>query len=373
MREIKIFENQGGIRIRFRYGGRLYNLTPVPNGRYDDPDDRAAAEVVARQIAADIHLGQFDASLVRYGGAVRKIRRELAEGQKRLGELADKQARADVKQIWELYRTFKAPQLAPTTLAIDYGRRMKVLESLPTLLLAEAPVIRDWLIANRAPSEARRVLSQLSAACSWAIESGLIETNPFQGMAQRIHRRPDDDGEINPFTAPERDAIIAAFQSHYYFAFYAPLVEFMFLVGCRPSEALGLEWRDLKLPRLTFCRTWSEGVLSPRLKTQKQRQIILPPRVIALLQEKARTGLIVFPAPEGGRIDWHNFANRAWRGVLEELPEISYRNPKQMRHTFISLQIGAGVAPADVAKYCGNSAGTIYKNYLGASREFIPR
>ncbi|WLT39530.1 hypothetical protein NON20_08635 [Synechocystis sp. B12] len=81
---------------------------------------------------------------------------------------------------------------------------------------------------------------------------------------------------------------------------------------------------------------------------------------------------LIFPSPDGEYISWNHFATRAWVGVLAEFPEIEYRNPKQTRHTFITERILAGDSPADVSRYVGNSPGTIYKNYLGASRSYSP-
>jgi integrase len=372
VREIKTFENHGGIKIRFCYAGRAYNITPVPGGRWDNPDDRAAADMVSRQIAADIHLGNFDLSLIRYGGNVRKIRRGLSDSQRELGERLDREARADILKIWQGYRAHRAPHLAPTTLAIDYGRRMNFLGDLPDRSLGSAPQIRDWVISHKPPAQARKILLQLSAACDWARESGLIEVNPFEGMSKKVRVVSDPDGEINPFTAQERDQIIAAFYASQYFSHYGRLVDFLFHTGARPSEALGLEWGDVSGNRLTFRRTFSEGHLKQGLKTQKKRTVTLSERMTALLSRKKTDSEIIFPAPEGGRINWGNFTARGWRAILSGLPEIDYRNPKQTRHTFISLQIAEGVSPAAVARYCGNSPATIYRNYLGAPRDWRP-
>jgi integrase len=156
---------------------------------------------------------------------------------------------------------------------------------------------------------------------------------------------------------------------------YAPLARFIFATGCRPSEPLPLTWEDLKGDRLTFHQTYSDGELSGRLKTQKKRTITLNKEAIAALESASdpnnRVSLI-FPSPKGKKINWHNFANRAWAGVLGSLPEIEYRNPKQMRHSFITERILAGDSPADVGRYVGNSPGTIYRNYLGFSRDYSP-
>jgi integrase len=204
--------------------------------------------------------------------------------------------------------------------------------------------------------------------CEWALISGLIEVNPFAKMPQQVKVKTDEDSEINPFTVTERDLIIEAFERD--FPFYAPLVKFCFFTGCRPSEAIAVEWKDLRGKRLTFHSTFSDGEHGAKLKTQKKRTITLNDRAIAALPEKSNN--LIFPSPKGKFLDWHNFANRVWRKVLNSLPEIEYRNPKQMRHTFITERILAKDSPVNVAKYVGNSTTTIFRRYLGSDRAYVP-
>ena len=367
MRLIKPRNNNGGIILQFTYSGHRYSITPVPGGRFDNKEDLGNAQAIADLIMADIRVGQFDTTLARYGG-LKQIQSGLDDAQERLKELRQKQGAADLKELWEKYREFKRPMLAPTTLKIDYGRRMLFLNDLPTTRLSEAIAIRDWLITNKPPAQARKILTQIKACCDWALVSGLIEVNPFAKMAQQVKVLSDEDSEINPFSPEERDRIIAAFERD--FPAYAPLVKFCFFTGCRPSEAIALEWKDLRGKRLTFHATFSDGEHGDKLKTQKKRTITLNERAIATLPE--RTNNLIFPSPKGKFLDWHNFSNRAWREVLEGLPEIEYRNPKQMRHTFITERILAGDSPVNVAKYVGNSAATIYRRYLGSDRAYVP-
>jgi integrase len=133
-----------------------------------------------------------------------------------------------------------------------------------------------------------------------------------------------------------------------------------------------LTWDDLKGDKLTFHSTYSEGELSGRLKTQKKRTIRLSQTALDAIGSSQANSVYIFPSPKGKKINWHNFANRAWAKVLASLPEIEYRNPKQMRHSFITERILAGDSPADVSRYVGNSPGTIYRNYLGFSRDYSP-
>jgi integrase len=367
MREIKPIDNNGGILFRFSVQGKRLAFTPIPGGKFDNSDDLKAAQAIAAQIEGDLRTGNFDPTLAKYGPTA-SIQKGIDAANQALKELREKQAGHDLKDLWERYKAFKIPMIAPTTLKIDFGRRMKFLENLPTTQLSEAASIRNWIIANKPPAQARKILIQINACCDWALISGLIEVNPFAKMAQQIKVMSDEDSEVNPFSLAERDLIIEAFERD--FPFYAPLVKFCFFTGCRPSEAIALEWPDLRGKRLTFHSTFSDGEHGAKLKTQKKRTITLNDRAIAALPEK--TNNLIFPSPKGKFLDWHNFANRAWRKVLEGLPEIEYRHPKQMRHTFITERILAGDSPVNVGKYVGNSTTTIFRRYLGSDRAYVP-
>ncbi len=52
--------------------------------------------------------------------------------------------------------------------------------------------IRDWLIANRTPLSVKKILTQFSACCNWAVKSQMIEDNPFEDMVIKV---PKGDSE----------------------------------------------------------------------------------------------------------------------------------------------------------------------------------
>ena len=369
-KQINPVNNNGSIRIRFTLKGKTYSFNPVMGGEFKNPDDMRAAQAVAVQIEGDIRTGNFDPTLAKYGHTG-KIQKGLDQANKALKELRDRQNAIGLSDLWEKYAEFKRPLLAPSTFKVDFGRRMNWLKG-TDYTTNDAIAVRDLLINTKPPQQARKILNHLAAACRWAIESGLMETNPFEGMGRNVPTLPaDEDGEINPFTPQEKLRVITAFETHPVYGFYAPLVKFLFATGCRPSEAIAIKRGDLKGDKLTLQRTYSEGETSKRLKTQKKRTIKLNQEALTVINGQPQTGLI-FPSPNGKEIDWHNFANRAWRDVLKTLPDIEYRNPKQTRHTFITERVLAGDSPVNIARYCGNSPGTIYRNYLGASRDYRP-
>ena len=370
MRAIKPINNNGGILFRFSVQGKRFAFTPIPGGKFDDPDDLKAAMAIAAQIEGDLRTGNFDATLKKYG-PTHSTQVGINQANQALKELRQQQAGLDLKDLWAKYFDYKKPQLAPSTIKVDFERRIaNALKALPTTRLNDAGEIRDWLVKYRTPDQAKRILTQFSACCDWAKDGGLIEINPFEAMARKI-KSHSEEGDIDPFTESERDRLITVFRERE--SFYAPLIEFLFLTGCRPSEALALQWDDLDNGLLTFHRTWVEGTLGGRLKTQKKRAIALSQPVLFLLSQLDCDRPLIFPSKqEGKHLDWHDFTNRHWRPVLLDLPGIRYRNPYQCRHTFITLRLRAGDTVADIARYCGNSPVTIYRRYAGSDRAYVP-
>jgi integrase len=139
---------------------------------------------------------------------------------------------------------YKRPQLSQTTIAKDFDRVRLNIRKFPPVKLADAVVIRDHLVKNTSPNTAKRVLSKLTAACNWGILSNLVDRNPFIGMSADIKSvNKNDEEDINYFTPEERNLIVQRLKDNR--SHYAPLVEFLFRTGCRPSEAIALQIKHL--------------------------------------------------------------------------------------------------------------------------------
>lgn len=131
-----------------------------------------------------------------------------------------------------------------------------------------------------------------------------------------------------------------------------------------------LQWKHFKNGKIVFCqKLTADGQIEAGTKTQEKRSIKVNSQIHSVLKsikpENCSTNYFVFLAKKGGLIDWHNFSNRAWKGVIENLKDIEYRNPYQMRHTCITLMVKAGVDSIIIAKWVGNSPNMIAKRYLG--------
>lgn len=112
--------------------------------------------------------------------------------------------------------------------------------------------------------------------------------------------------------------------------YYAPFVEFLFLTGCRPSEAIGLRWEDISenCDFIHFrCAITTSGTgKQTRVegsKNNKTRRFPCSERLRELLlarrPEKPSHGDLVFPSPEGKAILYDNFCRRAWDKVVSPI------------------------------------------------------
>jgi integrase len=378
MATIKVEENNGSIRIRVQVQGRRYTFTPIYRAKYSNKSDLKRAQAVAVRIQSDIALGDFDTTLERY-----KDKPKPKTSNAPVATTKPQPAKVyDLKELWPLFVKYKESLgLAYSTLELDYRRRVgNILDKMPSTSVDNdgSVKIRDWLLENKSPKQANKIMARLDECARWAIDSQLLTHNPFHihhlALAKAISRSAKEPPP-DPFTKEERDLIIHAFSSSPLHASYAPLVRFLFFVGCRPSEAAGLMWKDICDNSLTFRKSFVLSKDRDALKTQASRVITLNSQARQAIEDQRKTESksdYVFVSPKGCRLNWDSFNRNAWKDILKTLPEIKYRNPYQMRHTYITLNVQAGESLVDIAHYCGNSPRTILSNYAGITRGYVP-
>jgi len=357
--QIKVARNS--LQLVFTYGGKRHYISP---GLHDSPLNRKLAQDKAFQIQRDIEYGEFDPTYQKY-----KIQSALTTDD----PISTVPINVlDLPEIWHRYVDVRKAGKSPSTLRM-YEWVANHIDRCPLKLPSEAQAIFDWLNANVPEDSTKRLLMHFSACCKWARKLGLLELNPFEGVSSevKVKKTGTEEDEVFPFTREERDQILAMFKANRYYKHYAPLLEFMFLTGCRPSEAVALRWKQITNTTITFEQAVvysGKGlVLKDGLKTQKYRKFPVNAQLTTLLNsirpEHPNRDSFVFPSPKGKFIDWHNFTNRAWAKILESLPHIEYRNPYQTRHTFCSLCREANISSIQIAKWVGNSADMIDRVY----------
>jgi integrase len=108
----------------------------------------------------------------------------------------------------------------------------------------------------------------------------LTREDPFELLEwpARIAPKPD------PFTAEERERIIAWWRDNDFF--YFPWVSILFDTGMRPSEAAALRWTDvdLEMGTISISKSRNLGADGPPKTKHSGRVIIVPFDVVALLK-----------------------------------------------------------------------------------------
>jgi integrase len=365
----KIKVSNGRLQIVFTYQKQRKYLSL---GTPDSKRNRQDAETVRLWIESDITAARFDPT--RFDPTLAKYKRRSLTEPEQIPAVD-----ITLLELWERFTDYKRPQLSQTTIAKDFERVRLNLQKLPFDRIDEAVAVRDHLINHTSPNTAKRVLSKLSAACVWGMVSKLVDDNPFAGMsADIVLEKNDDDHDIKAFTTDERDRIIKKFierGSH-----YAPLVEFLFRTGCRPSEAIALQVKHIGMDyrSITFSQAITpseDGLrLKKKLKTQSQRVFPCGDNLAlflrALVGDSPEPERFLFAAQQGGFVNIDRFSNREWRKVLDELGILS-RGLYHCRHTYITFCIRSGMDAADVAKLVGNSPEIIYKHYMGVDRNLV--
>ncbi len=201
------------------------------------------------------------------------------------------------------------------------------------------------------PRRVNMALARIRTIFRMAEDEGLITDNPARVVCSLREPR----AAIDPFTARETQALLRTAAPGVERALVATLL----LAGLRPSEALGLQWRDVDLRRQVISvrrgRTrWGNGMT----KTEaSEREVDMVPRLaaeMAAIGGTRRAGEYVFTGPRGAGLDWNNFRQRNWRRLARNAG-LRMRPPYQCSHTYAATLLAEGANPHYVAHQMGHT------------------
>lgn len=203
----------------------------------------------------------------------------------------------------------------------------------------------------------------LEAGVRW----GLMNRNPAKLAGSNPQPRQP---EIEPFTRTEVDRLTVELGP------WGAVALFAGETGLRPSEWIALEWRDVsRTDGVTVVqRTFSRGRLKAYGKTERsRRRVPLSARACDALDSLPHriNSRLVFPAPGGGNrvraghgsyLDLHNWRAREWLPALDAagLPR---RRIYDLRHSFATWALAAGLSIFELARYMGTSVDMIDRTY----------
>lgn len=218
-------------------------------------------------------------------------------------------------------------------------------------------------IPNGHRFEATQALRQV---LNRAVEWGMIDINPAKRGVDNPQRRRT---EKRPFESwAEVEAVAAKVGSA-----YGPLVVFAAATGMRPGEWLALEWRDIdREQRVAYVRrSYRNGRVKYPKTEASMRAVPLQARALAALDALPgeRNGPLVFPSSEGGYFDLHNFRSRYWQPAQLAAGIDPRRRVYDLRHTFATFALRAGISTFDLSRYMGASLTMIDRHYGHLARD----
>lgn len=354
--KITIENHDGRLRLRWLYQGKRYTMgCGVP----DNPTGRAVAKQKASQIELDIQAGYFDTSLLKYkprtlGKSATEITvcelfERFTQAMKRDKALSKNGHRKYISLLSHLKRFFG------DSLAQSISDR-------------RAGDFTAHLLEHLAGQTAKQYLFLLRGCWDWAKgKYHVAESNPWSDHIGRI--KTSQSKRVKPFTADEIAMILAAFEAHPQYQHYHSLVSFLLNTSCRFGEAAGLRWQNVAddFSHVVICETISRGERRDRTKTGKSRVFDVNPKVSTLLKSRyehlqPKPNDLVFPSPKGKPMDDHNFRNRAWKKIIDQL-RTDYRKPYSTRHTAISHALANGANYLQVAEASGHHPRVMLQTY----------
>lgn len=370
---VGIETKDGKLRLRLPRTIAEVNARYISTGLDDTPENRRRAQIKAWDIEADIEHGRLDPSLARY-----KFNNDHTST---VVITRSDTTTQDLRQLWQAYSEYRKPSVAITTFMQKYcGYFANHINKLPSHNPLDAETIRQYLVNNHSNDTAKRVLEQLNACCKWAVSSGLLTRNSFEGMANQLTRSWNSD-VIDPFTAAEREAIINAYRDNHYYNF----IRFLFLTGCRPGEVCALRWCNVSDTTILFAETYNATYhLVKETKTGKPRRFPINQQLGELLADVKREGEVYNPDGLVFVTHYHRQAinNNTiptalnWKDIVNGLVKTGkvsrYRPPYNCRHTFITSALEARLTVPQVAKLVGNTPAIILKHYAGSTVVDVP-
>lgn len=155
-----------------------------------------------------------------------------------------------------------------------------------------------------------------------------------------------------------------------------PIISFLMLHGCRPSEARALKCKDINLDNLsiTISSTFSKRVYRAKRKGKKSKPVTIPihPEILDYITYQVKNNLpeaYVFRNRQGRHYS-ENSLRRTWGSVrIKAKLDKSIRLYDVTRHSFASNLVNSGTSLFKVSKLLGHSSSKMTEKYAHTNVE----
>jgi integrase len=411
------YEKSGSAKVRFSEKGVTYSHGV---GRLDDDLYKERIIGICKNIAIDLKMGRFNGDnwkLTYFG--VDKDSKVINFPNSKPTVLPPVKSELTLIEIWENYLKVKGDQLAYNTLngsIKGVSRYLKYAQNTNSncVYLENIETFVNILKSKYADSTLSMMLAYLNSACEIAMKQGKITGNPIflylDNLKSKQQKKtieaflPEDVAKIiatfydNPYPIKGcRGVLKDGTKKQYYYrnskelaAYYAPLIEFRFLTGMRPSEAQALTWDNIKDVRKNGVIVVKERLscdgknISEGTKNGVYSRVFPINDTLAELIDRLpripNKDNLVFPdyvsksskiRGSGTGSPSHIFSQIVERlyndGLISK--NLPYYNE---RHTFITEVAKSGkVNIPTLASLVGNSPETIMKNYFASDNDIV--
>lgn len=346
------------IRVTFTFEGDQHHKTLTLNGKPMAPTQANIkyAERLAAEIREKVRLGSF--SMAEYFPASGDTKRGNTVAIQLDAWLSAQRIEASTRAGYASAIKFWKSALCDDKESTVGDRPLRQLKHSHILTaLAKRPELTGKTVNN--------YVSVLREAMALAFKDKLISENPVAEIPRAKHQKEPPD----PFSREEADKIIVAMHKRHP-GQAANFVEFWFWTGMRTSEIFGLQWAnvDLASGSVLVAEAVVRGVRKDNTKTNTTRTVKLNSRALAALQAQRKhtqvAGSDVFHDPRYDTpwVDERAFRRSYWTPTLKVLG-IRYRRPYNMRHSYATAMLMAGMNHSWCAKQLGHSVEMFQRTY----------
>ncbi|MEA3263447.1 MAG: tyrosine-type recombinase/integrase, partial [Pseudomonadota bacterium] len=234
----------------------------------------------------------------------------------------------------------------------DIAKVLKDIMAGKTAVSVKTKKLRGKAVVTGGAGTATRTIGLLGGIFTYAMEAGIITTNPAHGV-----RKPKDNVRDRRLTEAEYrmlGVILREAAATSKFEMTVEIIRQIALTGCRRSEMIGLMWAEADTDASCM-----------RLVDSKEGASVRPIglAVVEYLEERRKTavGTYVFPG-QGEDNAFGGFPNH-WRQIFRDSP-LSDVTPHVLRHSFASIANDLGFTEVTIAALVGHSKGTVTSKYI---------
>lgn len=234
----------------------------------------------------------------------------------------------------------------------DINKVLKDIMAGKTRVSVKTNKLRGKAIVRGGAGTATRTVGLLGGILTYAVEAGIITTNPAHGL-----RKPKDSVRERRLTEEEYrtlGAMLRKVEKEEKYATTVDIIRQIALTGCRRSEMIGLKWIEADTD--TSCLR-----LIDSKEGNSVRPVGLPVVEFLEARGKARTGSYVFPG-YGEDNAFGGFPNH-WRQLFRSSP-LADVTPHVLRHSFASIGNDLGFTEVTIAALVGHTKGSVTSKYI---------